>query len=298
MDVDEDVAAWVECRVSRLYWLSNMMDAIAGVRRKSAGGRVLYDFFSNHLVLLNSLRDRLLSGSFCLRYCRGLCCYFPVGYSNQLPVSQSELEYLRGIVSDAGGRLEDCVTFVPFDKVSADLRRYLSVMDGFVFDVGGTRMVCMVNPSGRVIDGGLLRQLPKHIKKFRGMWVNSESCACRFLDGDGRCMLYGKLRFTVCREFYCLTAFTAVVLQHLGLWDDSMRASMEDLNAMACDVALAFKRRGLLDLERRYDSMFRELAIEYVTGGDAGVRYRSFIEFEREYDSALRLCVKKAMQPR
>lgn len=298
MDVEEGVAVWLECRVGRLCWLSGMMEAVEGVGRSCPRDYVLYDLFVNHLVLLNRLRGRLSVGSFCLKYCRGLCCYFPAEYSDQLPVSRSELESLRRIRSGSGRRFGDCFTFVPLDKVSVELRDYFSGMDGFVMDVDGIQMVCMVNPSSRVIDSSLIRQLPGHARKSRGMWVNSESCACRFLDGDCRCMLYDKLRFTVCREFYCLTALTAVVLQHLGLWVDSVDLSMEDINAMCSEVALAFERNGLLDLERRYDSLFRELAVNYVAGVDVTALHRRFMEFERDYDSRLRECIRNAMGPR
>lgn len=297
MNVDDDILGWVEYRVSRLYWLAGMRDAIEGVEKKNLDDCEVYDFFMNHLIVLSGLRKKLLEGSSCIPDCRALCCYLSKDYSNRIPIATHELEALKDILTAEGRICEDYYTIVPLDMIDAGFRDYLGKMPDFIFTADGVQMVYMLNLSDRFIDQELLKHIPKSVKKSRRMRVDRTSRACIFLDDEGKCTLYGKLRFIICREFFCLTAVTMIILRQLGLVDDSViKLPLGRLNMMSNDIATAFRSSRILDWEGEYDDRFRELAISYVTGGEVKEEYRKLREFEKEYESMLTDSIKKAME--
>ena len=298
MDDEEDLLMWVELRASRFYWLANMrqqLDAAAG-----NGGRI-HTFLMSHLNELAAFKRAFVAGSSCPKDCRALCCFFSKEYENQLPVSNNERRLLDRVLLKEGRNPADYYTFVPVEKVSADVNDYLSGMPGFIFTRNGVTMVCMLNPSHTAVKPELLKDLPKTGKRFRRMWVKPGSNACRFLSDEGSCTLYKRVRFTVCREFYCLTAIAVIALINLGLADASAEASimkkpLRTLNALADKIALEFRSRGFLTKEKEYDSMVRELALAHLRGEETESRYKKLRKFEKDYDKKLKDSLKAALE--
>ncbi|MBM3309058.1 MAG: hypothetical protein FJY77_02290 [Candidatus Altiarchaeales archaeon] len=291
-DSEEDIFRWVECRVSRYYWLGYMSDAIESSVRSGLGGLEVHDFFVDQFAVLQDLKKMLVEGSSCIPDCKALCCYFSRDHSTQIPISTDEFEVLRDIVSGWGGNFEDYYSMVPADRISVELLDYLKSSRNFFFDVNGVRMVCLLSSSDRLIDASLLWDLPKSVKRFRRLWADKDSCACRFLDQNNRCVLYDRLRFTVCSEFYCLPVIVVMVLRHLGFVDEGfLGLSLREINLVSNSIAESFRVNKLLGLEREFDSKFRELAIAYVNGGDVGKRFSELKDFERQYADLLRVRV-------
>jgi hypothetical protein len=293
---EEDIFRWVECRVSRFYWLGYMSDVIEKCARNGSCSLEVHDFFVDQFAVLRDLKKMLVEGSFCIPDCKALCCYFSRDFSTQIPISKYELDALREIVAGWGGDVRDYYNMAPAEGLGKDLLKYLSETPGFFFDVNGVRMVCLLNPSGRLIDAGLLWDLPKSVKRFKRLWADKDSCACRFLSGDNKCIIYDRLRFTVCREFYCLPVIVVIVLRHLGLVDESLlNLSLREVNLVSNSIAESFRVNNFLGLEREFDSKFRELAIAYVNGGEVGGRYRELREFEKQYGCLMSGCLKSAV---
>jgi len=288
-DSEEDIFSWAECRVSRFYWLSHMRGVIEKAVGKCPEDLRVRDFFVNHFDVLSIFKKNLVEGSSCILDCKALCCYSSRDHSTQIPITRHEVDVLRKLVAEEGGVFEDYYTMVPVDGLCKEWRDYLDGLHDFFFYVNGAKMVCMLKPSDRVIDIKLLWDKPRSVKKSRKLWIDEKSCACRFLNGDNKCVLYDKLRFTVCREFYCLPAITVLVLRHIGLADSALlNLSMREMNLLSREVARSFSENKLLDWERDFDLKFRELAIAYVRSEDVEKRFNELKNFEREYESTLK----------
>lgn len=294
MDEEEDLLAWVEVRVSRYYWLANMRQKIGDAAENS---KKVHEYLTSHLNALALFKRSFVAGSSCPGDCNACCCYFPKEYASQLPLSNSERMLLDRILSGEGVRPADYYTLVPLEKVSSDVQDYLEGMPGFIFKRNGVSMACMLNPSDQAVSPELLKHIPKTVKKYRRMWVKSDSCACRFLSSSNKCRLYDRLRFTICREFYCLPAITVIVLRNLGLADESiMEKPLSRLNALADRIALEYRSREVLKKEKEYDSMVRELALAQLNGEETEGLFKKIKKFEREYDKKLKEDLKTAME--
>ena len=295
--MDDDIFRWAEARVNRFIWLSHMSDVFEKSRRVRPGDNEIYDFITNHHILLERLMRRMKDGSACPPGCGSLCCYFSDSYSTQVPIAEHERAALDRLLGNAGELSDKYYTIVPLERIEERVKKHISDRPGYVFNTDGVPAVCVLNPSQRKVDGRLLGHRPKTPKLLENIWTNEASKACRFLAEDNSCRLYHRLRFNVCHDYYCQTAFALLLLRHLGLaGDEILKRPMAELNGIAEGVAIAFRSKNLLGREQEFDSLFRELAIAYATGKDAKKEYQKLREFEKKYEKELMECLKNELK--
>ncbi|MDD5111628.1 MAG: hypothetical protein PHG85_03720 [Candidatus Altiarchaeota archaeon] len=293
--MDDDIFRWAELRVNRFIWLSHMAGMLEKARHGRRGAPDAYDEIANHLILLRHLALRMDKGSACPPTCGSLCCYFPGDYSAQVLVSEGERRALDSLLAETGERLEDHYTFVLVGGLDKRIREHVTGMPGFVHDMKGVPSVCVLNPSHRKVDRKLLSHKPRPPKLLDDMWTDETAKACRFLSEDNSCRLYRHLRFGVCHNYYCRTAFALLILRHYGLvGDETSGRPMNELNRLADDVAMAFRSNDLYGKEKEYDSLFRELAVFYATGNETKKACEKLKSFEKRYEKELMACLKSA----
>jgi Fe-S-cluster containining protein len=259
---------WVESRVKLFEWIQSIEDGIVVKGRDQVGVRAR-DYILNKRVMLEGMLERIVFNPVCgIKGCKA-CCFFDDGNLIGVPVDKSVVSRIR-VFSEAAGigaSLKAVDVGLLKDNVRENLLKY---SDEYFFSEGGSDFVYYTALNrGRQLSVDVLTNLPRFNER-QFMWNKKDSMACVFLDGDGRCMLYGRgLAPSVCREFICVTGNAVNFLCYLGFTDYGRMNSMplSVLNEVGVRVNEVLGGR-LPELELEFEEKFRRLVGLCVGGRD------------------------------
>jgi hypothetical protein len=158
-----------------------------------------------------------LRGRSCIVPCPAYCCHFghePIVHG--VWIGAWKLRAVRAFLKEEGLREKAFIAALP-----VRLKGYLArlIPPHVVMRQGGQEIVFYPRRARARLGKRLMNEAPKGMDYRDVTWFTADARACVFLK-DRRCMIYdvgGEPALPSCKEFFCLTGFVFLVLEHLGI---------------------------------------------------------------------------------
>lgn len=184
------------------------------------------------------------NGSCPISSCPAYCCHFtgePLRHG--VYIGAGKLYAIRKFLSKKGLQ-EDCfMKRLPY-KGEDHLSRL--VPPNYILKEHGNRFIYYPDRKAHFLDRAALKDLPKGMEYQALMWINEKASPCAFLN-EKRCLIHGEGDETgldSCKQFFCMTGFVFLVLEHLGIVNKTQFQSktMGELNRIAVESLLVLSK--------------------------------------------------------
>jgi tetratricopeptide (TPR) repeat protein len=180
----------------------------------------------------------------CALPCPAYCCHFSgETIRHGVHIGAWKLSAIRSFLKDENLCESDFVGRIPFTGEEHLVRL---IPPHHAVKERKEEFVYYPKRGSKALGKAMLQGLPKGKDYQELLWINEKSRACAFLY-EHRCMIHdlgGESGLPACKEFLCMTGFMFVVLDHLGMIEESQlrTRSMAQLNRLSIKALLILGR--------------------------------------------------------
>lgn len=274
---------WMKGRQDFYEWLDSMQDKIPSTKATREIKKIIDEIKTE---LNYPAHD--YSGLSCDISCGSICCYFsPVNPISGVLFDKYLVKEVTVMLDEQALDVKDYIVPVKWSKLSARKKKWVMKnyrLEDYFFELDGVNIVFKTGTSrDKPIKPSLIYKSTCTIDGLK-LWVCSKSVACKFLKGDGRCLL-GNVKSTrwlgvrkasqtdlrpfVCKSFICSAGYTLYVLDSLGVLEHSEYAGkpMNYLVLLTDNAAglleSVFLTRQFLELEDRRETLLSDIILTY-----------------------------------
>ena len=176
--------------------------------------------------------------------CPAYCCHFtgePLRHG--VYIGAGKLYAIRKFLSEQGLQEDGFMKRLPYNGED-HLSRL--VPPNYILKEHGSRFVYYPGRKAHFIDRAALKDLPKGRDYQTLMWINEKARPCAFLH-EKQCLIHSEGDETgldSCKQFFCMTGFVFLVLEHLGIVNKAQLQSktMGELNRVAVESLLILSK--------------------------------------------------------
>jgi len=195
-------------------------------------------------TIINLAFTNLAQRSCPILSCPAYCCHFtgePLRHG--VYIGAGKLYAIRKFLSKKGLQEDGFMKRLPYkgeDHLS------LLVPPNYILKEHGNGFVYYPGRRAHFLDRVALKDLPKGRDYQTLMWINEKARPCAFLN-EKQCLIHStgdETGLDSCKQFFCMTGFVFLVLEHLGIVNKTQLQSktMGELNRIAVESLLILSK--------------------------------------------------------